>query len=268
MFQHSESSYFLVMMILKTALLSDQLQVSTWKETILAIHDQQTVLPCRFFGDFSSNMVKILWQHVETKEILWSYYQGQDQLNQQSWRYSGRVSVFPKELKWGNASLKLEQVNSKDAGQYMCSIRTPAEKSTGIVSVMFAAYYTEPSLTIKQTSNGTTFIFESRGFPKAAAYWYDAQHQDISALSKTLCQLDEDGLYSLQSALQVSDTSVSSNYMFTLMNDVLQQNISRILGPPLDTEKRNHWCVVVAIISYLAFMLILARIYKRSVPPE
>ncbi|GCC34679.1 hypothetical protein chiPu_0013154 [Chiloscyllium punctatum] len=119
-------------------LLSDQLQISVWDGSVLAIHNGNAILPCQFFGGFLSNQIIILWQRVETKEILWSYYLGENQLNQQSLEYSGRVSLFPEELKRGNASLKLENIKLNDTGKYMCSVRIPLENSTGILSLQIA----------------------------------------------------------------------------------------------------------------------------------
>ncbi|XP_043541803.1 CD276 antigen-like [Chiloscyllium plagiosum] len=217
MFQHLS---FVIMMVFNMILFSDQLQISVWDGSVLAVHNGNAILPCQFFGGFLSNQIIILWQRVETKEILWSCYHGENQLNQQSLEYSGRVSLFPEELKRGNASLKLENVKLNDTGKYMCSVRTPLENSTGILSLQIAAHYTEPSLRIKQTSNGINFIFES------AVSWLKDKLQDISALSVTLCQPGEDGLYSIQSSLLINGSGMNSKFIFTLMNKVLQQSLS------------------------------------------
>uniref|UniRef100_UPI00398E94A0 CD276 antigen-like isoform X2 n=1 Tax=Pristiophorus japonicus TaxID=55135 RepID=UPI00398E94A0 len=226
------SSAFLMMMMMMIN--SDQLQVSVWEEGVLAIHGQNTVLPCEFLGEYLLDQTIIFWQRVETKEVVFSSNCRKHR------QYSGRASLFPEELKLGNASLKLEGVGPKDAGQYMCFTSTRMENSTGIISLTFAAYYTEPSLIIKQTLNGTTFAYESRGFPRASLFWYNEKHQDISALSETLYQLNDDGLYSLWSILRTNDTSRSSNYTFRLRNDVLQQSVSRTfslsLGKLIDLD--------------------------------
>ncbi|XP_048468866.1 CD276 antigen-like [Rhincodon typus] len=255
-----------------TSNFTDQLQISVWEETVLSIHDGNAILPCHFFSGFLSHQIIVLWQRVETKEILWSYYHGQNQLNEQSQQYSGRVSLFPEELERGNASLKFENVKLNDAGKYMCSVRTPLENSTGILSLQIAAYYTEPSLRIVQTSNGTNFIFESRGFPEPTVSWLKDKHLDISALSETLCQLGEDGLYSVQSSLQINGTSMSSNFTFRLLNDVLQQSISWTfeLSSDIDTgiENRYRWILLaVLVIAELVITAILISKKPVSLKP-
>uniref|UniRef100_UPI00398F6CCB CD276 antigen-like isoform X1 n=2 Tax=Pristiophorus japonicus TaxID=55135 RepID=UPI00398F6CCB len=248
-------------------------KVHTPKVPVTAVHGQYTVLRCSFttLGESSLQMLIISWQRAETEELVYSYYYGKEQLSRQSPQYSGRTSLFPEEFKRGNASVKLDQVRPEDAGQYKCFVSNAQGSGEGIVSLIFAAYYTEPDFFIQVTPFGTVFRFESQGYPPATISWYNEENEDISTLSETSYQQSGDGLYSLHSILEIHDSNRSSNYTFSLRNDVLHQSISRTFGLSIEWKTevltRNRWIiagVLVAAEFIIILILIVAVCQKRA----
>ncbi|XP_048450384.1 CD276 antigen-like [Rhincodon typus] len=210
-----------------------EFNVHTPDTLVTAVYGHSVVLRCNFtvqHGSPSLERLVINWQRVETEEVVYSYYYGKEQLSHQSSQYSGRTSLFMEELKRGNASLKLSQVKPEDAGQYKCFVSDAIGSGWGTMSVMFAAYYKEPDFYIQLRPSGTVFRFESQGYPKAFVSWHNEDNEDISAQSETYYQQSDNGLYSLRSILEITDTNRSLNYTFKLTNNVLHQSVSRTFG--------------------------------------
>ncbi|XP_078279104.1 CD276 antigen-like [Rhinoraja longicauda] len=240
---------------------------------VTTVHGQPTVLSCSFpaQGDTSSESLVINWQRVDTKEVVYSYYYGREQLGRQSPRYSGRTSMFPTDIKNGNASLRLDRARAEDTGQYMCFVSSLTASGQGVVSLTFAAYYTEPQLFIRLTPSERMFTLVAHGFPEASVCWYSGtERKDICVQSETWHQPDGDGLYLLHSVLAVTNSNTNSSYSFELRNDILQQSISRTFNLSVEMETdiipaRNKWMLILSLsIAELTIILILARAACRS----
>ncbi|XP_059805138.1 CD276 antigen-like [Hypanus sabinus] len=253
---------------------SVEFRVCTPETPVTAVYGQYTVLTCSFpvNAEIGLDELVINWQRVGTEEVVYSYYYGKEQLNRQSPQYSGRTSLFPEDIKNGNASLQLDLVRPEDAGQYLCYVGSLKASGQGIVSLIFAAYYEEPNLFIRLTPSAMVFMFKSRGYPAATVSWYDNERENISSQSETLYQQDANGLYLLQSVLRVSDVNKSSGYMFILRNEVLHQSVSRTFDLSIemkteDVPTRNKWMLTLAFTTLeFGIILILAKaVWRRRV---
>ncbi|XP_072356561.1 CD276 antigen-like [Scyliorhinus torazame] len=253
-----------------------EFRVHTSGTPVTAIYGQYTVLRCSFTVQDASSLegLVINWQRVETEEVVYSYYYGKEQLSRQSSRYSGRTSLFLEELKHGNASMKLERGRAEDAGQYKCFVSNIKGSDQDTLSLIFAAFYKEPDFFIQLRPSGAVFKFETQGYPKASVSWYNEENEDISPLSETLYQQSGDGLYSLQSILEIGDANRSSNYTFRLRNDVLHQSVSRTFGlskepKPYETRTRNRWLFAVPLLiaEFLIILILVRALYQRQSHP-
>ncbi|XP_072357039.1 T-lymphocyte activation antigen CD86-like isoform X3 [Scyliorhinus torazame] len=149
-------------------LLTAAFRVQMIKKELTAIINQTVVLECSFTVTEESPFENFLvtWQRVESNEVVHSYYYGKDQFSEQDAQYSNRTSLFPKEFKTGNASLRLEGVNIKDIGKYQCYVSNTAGNDNGIISVTSAAadglYTVQSSMEINITGSSTyTFVLRN-----------------------------------------------------------------------------------------------------------
>ncbi|GCB60043.1 hypothetical protein scyTo_0012668, partial [Scyliorhinus torazame] len=248
-----------------------QFKVHTSGTPVTAIYGQYTVLRCSFTVQDASSLegLVINWQRVETEEVVYSYYYGKEQLSRQSSRYSGRTSLFLEELKHGNASMKLERGRAEDAGQYKCFVSNIKGSDQDTLSLIFAAFYKEPDFFIQLRPSGAVFKFETQGYPKASVSWYNEENEDISPLSETLYQQSGDGLYLLQSILEIGDANRSSSYTFRLRNDELHHSVSRtfVLSIEMKTSEahaRNRWLLAVTLLiaEFLIILVLVRAVYK------
>ncbi|XP_038653274.1 CD276 antigen-like isoform X2 [Scyliorhinus canicula] len=248
-------------------------RVQMVKKELTAIINQTVVLGCNFTvtEELSFENILVTWQRVESNEVVHSYYYGKDQFSEQDAQYSNRTSLFPEEFKTGNASLRLEGVNTKDIGKYQCYVSNTAGNDKGIISVTSAAYYSEPVLTIRQKLLGTILMFESSGYPKADISWYNGGNLVASFLSNcSYCQA-ADGLYTVRSTMEINVTGRSSTYTFVLRNAAVNQTISRTLkllvgedsslkpNPPLDCSRMLSF-ILVALLVIIVLPMILHQL--------
>ncbi|XP_072404029.1 CD276 antigen-like [Chiloscyllium punctatum] len=250
-----------------------EFKVHTLDTVVTAVYGQYVVLRCSFtvqHGSPSLERLVINWQRADTEDVVYSYYYGKEQLSHQSPQYSGRTSLFMEELKRGNASLKLDQVKSEDAGLYKCFVSGALGSGWGTMSLIFAAYYKEPDFYIQLQPSGTVFRFESQGYPRASVSWHNGENEDISTQSETYYQQSDNGLYSLHSILEITDASRSSNYTFKLTNDVLHQSVSRTFGLSVETETaevctRNRWSITFSLLltEFIIILILVTVVYQK-----
>ncbi|XP_067863098.1 CD276 antigen-like [Heptranchias perlo] len=233
---------------------SDAFDITVPKTTLIGIHSQSIVLGCSFTinGGSSLEHIVITWQRTESNEVVHSYYYGKDQLSQQSEQYSGRTSLFPEEFKHGNVSLKLEGVRAEDAGQYMCFVSNTMGNAKKTILLRFAAYYKEPQLLVKLQPPSMTFILESQGYPEASVLWYCAEYKNVPLKPNISFAKSEDGLYSLQSILEVDNAKTYCNHIVEIQNYLVNQTITRKFSLLLSISERNvqdqNPCDTLAIV--------------------
>ncbi len=83
------------------------------------------VLPC-FLAKRELNHLKlqdviVYWRH-NSSNIVHDIINGEDSVDQQDPRFKNRTETFPDEYLKGNFSLKLNNLQHSDAGQYICYI--------------------------------------------------------------------------------------------------------------------------------------------------
>ncbi|XP_062889820.1 CD276 antigen-like isoform X2 [Mobula hypostoma] len=193
---------------------------------VIAIHGQSVVLECSVEAPLEHCFIN--WQRKETGQIVHSYYYDQVQNERQDSRYAGRTTLFPEEFKNGNASLKLDRVDSLDSGLYQCHTSCNSRHES-LLNVTVAAYYDEPVLSIRQKFSSCLLMFESHGLPIADVSWYNGDSLNRSLSAEYVYRTSDDGLYTVQSSTEV-DIRGKTNYTFVLRNAALNQTILRTLS--------------------------------------
>ncbi|XP_066033167.1 V-set domain containing T-cell activation inhibitor 1-like isoform X2 [Chamaea fasciata] len=97
--------------------------------TCHAFVGETVVLPCNttHLGELSKSM--LYWQ-IGTKKLVHFFQNGQDSLEGQDKKFHGRTSLFPDQMKYGNLSLKISNVQLQDDAEYSCIYRQTENHQT------------------------------------------------------------------------------------------------------------------------------------------
>ncbi|NXJ66656.1 VTCN1 inhibitor, partial [Rostratula benghalensis] len=90
-------------------------------KTCHAFVGETVILPCTTIspGELILSNSILYWQ-IEHTVLVHFFYKGQDWLDRQEKRYNGRTSLFLDQMKYGNFSLKLSNVQLLDTAEYAC----------------------------------------------------------------------------------------------------------------------------------------------------
>ncbi|KAL3978876.1 hypothetical protein ACER0C_019938 [Sarotherodon galilaeus] len=157
--------------------------------------DDDVILPCSL--DTNEDIESMLFDWVKEeprKEVF--MYRNRNHYNNglpgQDVEFKGRVSHFPEELKYGNASIRLKQTRVEDNGTYTCIFPDikPSEKIFRIELVVGAA--PKPYVTILK-EKGLLQCEVPGASPKPTVEWRDSDNKKL--LSKTVQDEEEQGRF-------------------------------------------------------------------------
>ncbi len=86
------------------------------------------VLPCSSAKHELQDVI-VHWRH-NSSNIVHDIVKGEDSVDQQDPRFKNRTETFPDEYLKGNFSLKLNNLQHSDAGQYICYITHSSKYQT------------------------------------------------------------------------------------------------------------------------------------------
>ncbi|KAM9306122.1 uncharacterized protein KZ484_025026, partial [Pholidichthys leucotaenia] len=172
---------------------------------VFCVFNESCTVPCDFqVGDD----ILIHWYKVEPgnqKELnVHSYYNGQDQLAEQNQEFTGRTSLFKKEISEGSASLLLTAVRVQDEGRYKCYSSTKKESKTLFINLKVDAPIHK--VTIKQEGKNITCSSDLI-YPEPKLTWSIRPPSNISLDNVTqVHQNKEQKLYNISGSLTLADS--------------------------------------------------------------
>ncbi|KAK7137222.1 hypothetical protein R3I93_017332 [Phoxinus phoxinus] len=111
------------------------LQETVHREAVIG---GSVLLPCSSTEhDQKLQDIDVSWRHNDS-EIVYDIVKGEDFVVDQDPRYKNRVETFPLEYERGNFSIKLNNLNYTDAGEYSCLI-TPSNEQKNVVLIIKGA---------------------------------------------------------------------------------------------------------------------------------
>ncbi|XP_069040779.1 CD276 antigen-like isoform X2 [Lepisosteus oculatus] len=195
---------------------------------LVAAPGSDVTLNCSFAYTAADDPQRVVLTWQREQEVVHSYYYSKDQLQKQSPAYMGRTQLFPQQLKVGNASLRLKDVQGRDQGNYTCHVANEQGSSKGFLLLLLAVAYEDPLLTIAISSswNYIVLTYRSQGYPEAKVHWLNHTGSDITKHSQTSQCNCGGGLLALNSHLTV-ERIANLSYTFQLANPVVNQSITR-----------------------------------------
>ncbi|XP_063040648.1 CD276 antigen-like isoform X2 [Engraulis encrasicolus] len=255
-------------------------KVQVPSEPLMGVRGTYAVLTCSFPPVAQPGIppgLLVTWQRVEDSRVVHSFYYDKDQLSRQSNDYKHRTALYVSELWTGNASLKITDVRAQDAGRYLCTVSDDRGTDKAEVRLEYAAFYTEPQLSIEVGLHNTSVQFETQGFPKAEIQWLGPQDQELQHVANFT--ENGDGLFHLSTSYVLREHGANASLTLRLSNPPLHQVLMRhvsISKGQVPTSTRGDsvaltcTCVILSIVcaGLLLFHMWRARRKKSNHPSE
>nr|XP_060611245.1 CD276 antigen [Anolis sagrei ordinatus]XP_060611247.1 CD276 antigen [Anolis sagrei ordinatus] len=250
------------------------LEIKVPNDPAVALVGQDATLRCSFSPDanFSLNDLSLIWQLTDTKRLIHSFSDGQDQLANQESSYANRTSLFYDQLPRGNVSLLLRRIQISDEGSFTCFVRV-RDYSSAAVALQVAAFYSKPNLNLEPNKNlkpgdlVTMTCHTFSGYPEAMVLWHDGQGNNITENITTSQVANEEGLFDVRSVLRVV-LEPNSTYSCLVKNPLLQQETHAsvtITGQHLLFPAVALWVTVGLTICLVILLIALAYVCQKKI---
>uniref|UniRef100_A0A8C9SVZ9 Ig-like domain-containing protein n=1 Tax=Scleropages formosus TaxID=113540 RepID=A0A8C9SVZ9_SCLFO len=184
---------------------------------VVAVAGEDVVLPCYLKPNISAVDLHIEWFRVQTDNPLVHLYRDHEDRNEnQVPSYRGRTSLFLEQLKNGNTSLKVKNVQVSDNGEYKCFVHYTISVSVAVG--------THPVISNEgYKEGGISLVCESKGwYPQPQVVWMDSEGHSLPA-GHTETHTDSMGLFIVRRRVIVQETETNR---FTCR--VLQQQLNEV----------------------------------------
>nr|XP_055186658.1 butyrophilin-like protein 2 isoform X1 [Nyctereutes procyonoides] len=223
------ASFFLVLLTMR--------QPENWRvigptHPILARIGEDALLTCQLLPKRTAMHMKVTWYRSEPSTPVFAHWDGADVTEMQMEEYRGRVEVIKDGILEGKVTLKINNIQPSDNGEYWCCIQ---ENN----------YCQETSLLLKVTGLGSApyihmeapvesriqLVCTAKGwFPEPQVYWEDITGEKLLAASEHLIQY-ENGLFYVEATLVVRNDSVE-NVSCLIHNPILNEKKSSVISIP------------------------------------
>ncbi|KAK1152928.1 butyrophilin subfamily 1 member A1-like [Acipenser oxyrinchus oxyrinchus] len=176
------------------------------KEPLVAHVEKSILLPCHLSPTISAEGLEVRWLKIGDDYPVHEYANRADLEGRQSPGYRGRTRLFKEELGTGNVSLQLSNVRVSDEGRYQCYVLSSQWFTESSMNLMVTGLGSSPRITLlgRQDSD-VSLLCESEGwFPKPELHWRNVKDADLTGRAVLTEKQGTDGLFTLQSALQIS----------------------------------------------------------------
>ncbi|XP_005948531.1 V-set and immunoglobulin domain-containing protein 1 isoform X2 [Haplochromis burtoni] len=230
--------------------------------TVTVKEDDDVILPCSLSTNVNIEKVLFDWKKegtVPQKEVF-MYVEGNHYNNGlpgQDEQFRDRVSHFPEELKYGNASIRIKQTKLEDKGIYTCDFPRllPEPKIFRIELVVGAA----PKPYVKMLKDKGLLECEVPGAsPKPTVEWWDRDNKTLP--SKTLQDTRDDNRFYI--TIQTTVTKPGCYYCVATQMEIWHQISSETCVP--EVSDSTGWVVAGVVSVVLVGVLVGVAVLKAK----
>uniref|UniRef100_A0A1A7XQ39 CD276 molecule n=1 Tax=Iconisemion striatum TaxID=60296 RepID=A0A1A7XQ39_9TELE len=251
-----------------------EMELHVPEQPVVALHGRDVTLNCSFHHTSPINLsdVSIFWQLTDTKRGVHGYSEGHDQLVNQAESFANRTSLFPAQLREGNASLLLSRVLVSDEGSYTCFVKVHDYGSAALF-LQVAAPYTKPVLTLEPEANlrpgeeVALTCLAYGGYPEGDVVWQDGSGRNLTDNITTSVVANGEGLFTMTSVLTVV-LEPNSTYSCRLINPLLGEEgyvFVTITGQNIAFPPVALWVTIGLAVCLLVLLVALAAVCRRKI---
>ncbi|XP_058868292.1 butyrophilin subfamily 1 member A1-like [Acipenser ruthenus] len=185
---------------------ADNFKVEVPVEPVSAHVGSSVLLPCRISTGVNAVRMEVSWVK-NGNETVHVYASGADLESRQSSGFKGRTHLDKEALGAGNVSLQLNNVRVSDEGSYQCYVLSESWFTDSTMKLKVSALGRSPRFSLAgRLDSDVTLQCDSEGwFPKPDLQWRNVKGADLTGRAVLTEKPGADGLFTLQSALQISE---------------------------------------------------------------
>ncbi|KAB0355003.1 hypothetical protein FD755_022462 [Muntiacus reevesi] len=234
-------------------------------DPIVAVLGGEALLPCRVSPAMSAEDMELRWFRSKFSEAVFIYQDRLEQKEEQMAAYAGRTWLVRDLLNQGEAAVRIQNVDVSDNGLYTCFFRKGGFYEEANLELKVAGVGSAPQVHITGPEEvGVRLVCTTSGwFPKPQVQWRDLSGEKFLAFSEAHTQ-DAEGLFSVEAALVVRDSSVG-NVTCSILNPVLgQEKAMDIFIPEPFFPQASPWKVAFSVsLTVLVILLLGAGCYTK-----
>ncbi|XP_047438487.1 butyrophilin-like protein 2 isoform X2 [Mugil cephalus] len=232
-------------------------------EVIRVSEGSDVILPCSLSTKESVVEKLFVWRKDEQKKKVFMYDIGDHYNNGlpgQDDQFRGRVSHFPDQLKFGNASIRIISTKITDSGDYTCHF--PRINGLTFNMKLIVGSVPKPCVTILDvTDSGVQLKCEVQGaFPKPELRWKDSDGNILDAEEAEISE--RDGRYHITLQTTVTSTTTTSFQCVVQQKDLNHETASTIT---VSEKLFVDTCSKVTIEGFVTGMAVTAVVLPLTV---
>ncbi|KAF3831376.1 hypothetical protein GH733_000188 [Mirounga leonina] len=236
------ASFFFVLLTMRQP---DNWRVIGSTHPILARIGEDALLTCQLLPKRTTMHTKVTWYRSEPSTPVFVYWDGADVTEMQMEEYRGRVELIKDGIHEGNVTLKINNIQPSDNGQYWCHFQENNYCGETSLLVKVADLGSAPYIHVEgPVESGVQLVCTAKGwFPEPQVYWADITGEKLLAVSEHSIQ-DDNGLFYVETTLVVRNDSVETVSCF-IHNPILNEEKSSVISIP---EKHQNELASLEVI--------------------
>ncbi|XP_037374577.2 butyrophilin-like protein 1 [Talpa occidentalis] len=201
-------------------------------DPIVAELGEDATLPCSLDPVMSAENMELRWFRSNVWESVFTYQDQQEWNEELMAEYAGRTSLVGEFLSEGEAAVRIHKVQAADNGLYTCFFSNGVFHGQASLELQVAGVGSGPQVHIMgPEEDGVRVVCMASGwFPEPQVQWRHPHGEQFQNFSKVHAQ-DTEGLFSVESALVVRDSSVGSVTCSILNPVLLQEKVMAMVIP-------------------------------------
>ncbi|XP_056410441.1 V-set domain-containing T-cell activation inhibitor 1-like [Hyla sarda] len=193
---------------------------------------ESVILHCAFTSDGTQSS-NVLWEKVGDAGVVYRYENGNILLDNQNPNFTNRTSLFLELLPAGDASLTIDNLQMKDAGEYMCTVTNSKGKKARGLRLNVGVF---SDLVMTLISQNTLRCSSPSWFPRPSVQWRNDSGYNLTSFSNTTYEPGPSGTFMVNS--EFKNAEKNKYYTCVIENDHGHQQ-----GKALITDTGLQWWI-------------------------
>ncbi|XP_064425015.1 selection and upkeep of intraepithelial T-cells protein 5-like [Latimeria chalumnae] len=230
---------------------------------VRASFGEDIILQCQLDPPIDATDMEVRWFRTDYLDVVHLYWYNEDDYLRQNIAYRGRTELSKTDLVTGTISLYLRNVGFTDEGKFICLVGSEKEAEESQIEVKVGGF-NEPELELLDYElsgfhYAIRLLCKSEGwYPKPEIHWTNENGENLTTLSKSTIEQNDEGFFTVESHINVMKGSESffscvmkNSFPTTAKTSI---KIPDAAFPPVSTQ------LLVSLVRILLFVIPLSAV--------